>query len=124
MPVSHIDLFNNLFCHILPLIKKLYFVFQRYVVMYTALLCTPTCYIYVYLYLFQVGNASIDHKSWERPENMMEKRPTLQVDALSPGSDVAAETAAAMASASLVFRKTDSAYSDIDQSCTTIVSVC
>lgn len=60
----------------------------------------------------QVGNASIDHKCWERPENMMEKRPTFQVDALSPGSDVAAETAAAMASASLVFRKTDSAYSD------------
>ena len=122
MPVSHIDFY--LFCHILPVIKKLYFVFQRYVVMYAALFCTPTCYIYVYIYLFQVGNASIDHKCWERPENMMEKRPTLQVDALSPGSDVAAETAAAMASASLVFCKTNCAYSYIDQSCTTIVSVC
>lgn len=61
----------------------------------------------------QVGNATIDHKCWERPENMNEKRPTLRVDASSPGSDVAAETAAAMASASLVFRNTDSAYSDI-----------
>ena len=47
--------------------------------------------MYVYLYLFQVGNASIDHKSWERPENMMEKRPTLQVDDSSSGSDVATE---------------------------------
>ena len=92
--------------------------------MNTALFCTPTCYIYVYLYLFQVGNASIDHKCWERPKNMMEKRPTLQVDDSSSGSDVAAETATTMASSSLVFRKTDSAYSYIDHSCTTIVSVC
>ena len=91
--------------------------------MYTALFCTPTFYMCVYLYLFQVGNASIDHKSWERPKNMMEKRPTLQVDDSSSGSDVAAETVAIMASASLVFRKTDSTYSNINQSCTTIVSV-
>ena len=55
---------------------------------------------------------------------MMDKRPTLQVDDSSFGSDVAVETAATMAFASLVFCKTDSAYSDIDQSCTTIVSVC
>ena len=108
----------------MQLIKKLYFVFQHYVVMYTALFCTPTYYIYVYLYLFQVGNVSIDHKYWERPENMMEKRPTLQVDDSSSRSYVATETTTAMASASLVFCKTDSAYSDIDQSCTTIVSVC
>ena len=54
-----------------------------------------------------MGNASIDHKSRERPKNMMEKRPTLQVDASSPGSDVAA-----MTYASLVFHKTDSAYLD------------
>ena len=71
-----------------------------------------------------MGNASIDHKSWERPENMMEKRPTLQVDDSNSGSDVAVEIAAAMASASLVLHKTDSAYLDIDQSCTIIVSVC
>ena len=108
----------------MPLIKKLYFVFQRYVVMYTALLCTPTFYICVYLYLFQVENESIDHKSSERLENMMEKRPTLQVDDSSSGSNVAAETTTTMAFASLVFRKADSAYSNIDQSCTTIVSIC
>ena len=54
----------------------------------------------------------------------MEKRPTLQVDDSSSRSDVAVETAVTMASASLVFHKTDSAYLAIDQSCTTIVSVC
>ena len=45
------------------------------------------------------------------------------MDDSSSESDVAVEIVAAMASASLVFCKTDSAYSDIDQSCTTIVSV-
>ena len=92
--------------------------------MYTSLFCTPTCYIYVYLYLFEVGNASIGHKFWERPKNMMDKRPTLQVDASILESNVAGETAAAMASASLVFCKIDSPYSDIDQSCKKIVLVC
>ena len=92
--------------------------------MYTALFCIPTFYICVYIYLFQVRNASIDHKYWERPENMMEKSPTLHVDDSSSESDVAVEIAATMPSASLVFSKTDYAYSDLDQSCTTIVSVC
>ncbi|XP_044510222.1 endoglucanase 10-like [Mangifera indica] len=58
----------------------------------------------------QVGDPDKDHKCWERPESMTEKRPLTQVNTSSPGSDVAAETAAAMASASLVF-KGDSTYS-------------
>lgn len=44
---------------------------------------------------------------------MTEKRPLTQVNTSFPGSDVAAETAAAMASASLVFKKTDSTYSSM-----------
>lgn len=60
--------------------------------------------------LSQVGDPDKDHKCWERPESMTEKRPLTQVNTSSPGSDVAAETAAAMASASLVF-KGDSTYS-------------
>lgn len=43
---------------------------------------------------------------------MTEPRPLTQVNASSPGSDVAAETAAALASASLVFKSSDSKYSD------------
>lgn len=42
---------------------------------------------------------------------MTEKRPVAQVNTSAPGSDVAAETAAALASASLVFRSSDSTYS-------------
>ncbi|KAL5985937.1 hypothetical protein ACLOJK_027927 [Asimina triloba] len=60
----------------------------------------------------QVGDPDIDHKCWERPEDMTEKRPLTQVNTSSPGSDVAAETAAAMAAASLVFKTSDHAYSD------------
>lgn len=60
----------------------------------------------------QVGDPEADHKCWERPENMKEKRPLTQVNTSAPGTDVAAETAAAMASASLVFKTSDSSYSD------------
>lgn len=42
---------------------------------------------------------------------MKEKRPLTQVNTSSPGTDVAAETAAALASASLVYKSSDSAYS-------------
>jgi len=42
---------------------------------------------------------------------MSEKRPLTQINATVPGSEVAAETAAAMAAASLVFKKSDSTYS-------------
>jgi|UniRef100_A0A2N9EDT0 hypothetical protein len=59
----------------------------------------------------QVGDPDKDHKCWERPEAMTEKRPLTQINTSTPGTEVAAETAAAMASASLVFKKIDSKYS-------------
>ncbi|CAH1437190.1 unnamed protein product [Lactuca virosa] len=59
----------------------------------------------------QVGDPDVDHKCWERPEATTEKRPALQVNISHPGSDVAAETAAAMAAASLVFKNQDAHYS-------------
>lgn len=59
----------------------------------------------------QVGNPEADHKCWDRPEKMTGKRPLTMVNTSSPGSDVVAETAAALASASLVFKSVDSTYS-------------
>jgi hypothetical protein len=59
----------------------------------------------------QVGDPEADHKCWERPETMSEKRPLTKITAKSPGSDVAAETAAAMAAASLVYRSINGTYS-------------
>ncbi|KAG0452700.1 hypothetical protein HPP92_025092 [Vanilla planifolia] len=61
----------------------------------------------------QVGDPDIDHKCWQRPEEMKEKRPLLQINNKKPGTEVAAETAAAMAAASLVFKSINSSYSDL-----------
>ncbi|RZC44812.1 hypothetical protein C5167_037762 [Papaver somniferum] len=49
----------------------------------------------------QVDDPDVDHKCWQRPEDMTEERPVAKVDEKSPGSDVAGETSAALAAASL-----------------------
>ncbi|XP_072960318.1 endoglucanase 3-like [Typha angustifolia] len=58
----------------------------------------------------QVGDANKDHACWERPEDMDTPRTVYKIDSSNPGSEVAAETAAALAAASLVFRKSDPSY--------------
>ncbi|KAL0664791.1 hypothetical protein Bca4012_101629 [Brassica carinata] len=58
-----------------------------------------------------VGDPNVDHKCWERPEDMDTPRTVYSVSSSNPGSDVAAETAAALAAASMVFRKADPKYS-------------
>ncbi|KAL6495742.1 Esterase/lipase/thioesterase [Orobanche gracilis] len=59
----------------------------------------------------QVGNAESDHNCWERPEDMDTDRTAYKIDANNPGSEVAGETAAALAAASIVFRSRDPDYS-------------
>ncbi|KAJ9676320.1 hypothetical protein PVL29_025043 [Vitis rotundifolia] len=58
-----------------------------------------------------VGDPTADHKCWERPEDMDTVRTVYSVSPRNPGSDVAGETAAALAAASMVFRKVDPKYS-------------
>ncbi|XP_020106748.1 endoglucanase 1-like [Ananas comosus] len=60
----------------------------------------------------QVGNPNEEHKCWERAGDMSTSRPVYKVTSSNPGSDVAAETAAALAAASLVFRHADVHYSN------------
>lgn len=62
----------------------------------------------------QVGDGNIDHKYWGSPESLDQatKRPAFKIDAEHPGSDVAAGTASALASASILFRETDHDYSE------------
>ncbi|KAF7841047.1 endoglucanase 24-like [Senna tora] len=60
----------------------------------------------------QVGDPSIDHNCWERPEDMDTARTVYAVDAPNPASDVAGETAAALAAASIAFRSSDPGYSE------------
>ncbi|MED6205115.1 Beta-glucosidase cel3A [Stylosanthes scabra] len=60
-----------------------------------------------------VGDPNVDHKCWERPEDMDTLRTVYWVSPQNPGSDVAAETAAALAAASIVFRTVDPTYSKV-----------
>ncbi|KAL6182785.1 hypothetical protein ACLB2K_044198 [Fragaria x ananassa] len=59
----------------------------------------------------QVADPNMDHHCWERPEDMDTPRNVYKVSTQNPGSDVAAETAAALAAASIVFKDSDPSYS-------------
>lgn len=59
----------------------------------------------------KVGDPNLDHKCWERPEDMDTPRTVYKITTQNPGSDVAAETAAALAAASIVFKASDPSYS-------------
>ena len=61
----------------------------------------------------QVGDGHVDHASWGRPEDWTNARPAWKITAQNPGSDLAGETAAALAAASLVFRSADSSYQSL-----------
>ncbi|XP_062088626.1 endoglucanase 13-like [Humulus lupulus] len=52
----------------------------------------------------EVGESDSDHQCWQRPEDMTTLRTIYMIDDHHPGSDLAAETAAAFAAASIVFR--------------------
>jgi endoglucanase len=59
----------------------------------------------------QVGNGGIDHGWWGPVEVYPRAAPAYKIDGNCGGSDLAAETAAAMAAASIVFKASDVAYS-------------
>ena len=62
----------------------------------------------------QVGHSKTDHDCWGSPENMPPSmyRPSYKIDRDHPGSDLAAETAAALAAASILFRPSNTAYAN------------
>ena len=65
----------------------------------------------------QVGSGSADHSWWGSPEvihlttRAASNRPSMKVDASCPGSDLAGETAAALAAISMIFKTDDPTYS-------------
>ncbi|CAN6344886.1 unnamed protein product [Urochloa humidicola] len=61
----------------------------------------------------EVGDGDTDHSCWQRPEDMSTSRQAFRIDPQNPGSDLAGETAAAMAAASLVFRSTYPGYANL-----------
>ncbi len=58
----------------------------------------------------QVGDGSSDHSFWGPAEVNPEPRPAYRIDASCPGSDLAGEAAAALASSSMVFKASDPSY--------------
>lgn len=58
----------------------------------------------------QIGSGSADHAWWGPAEVMPMSRPASKIDATCPGSDLAGETAAALAAAAMVFQPTDPTY--------------
>ncbi|KAJ4710439.1 Endoglucanase, partial [Melia azedarach] len=61
----------------------------------------------------QVGDGESDHYCWERPEDMTTPREAFKIDQYHPGSDLAAETAAAFAASSIAFKPYNSSYSNL-----------
>ncbi|XP_056850679.1 endoglucanase 14-like [Raphanus sativus] len=59
----------------------------------------------------QVGDGIADHACWMRPEDMTTPRPSYRIYEQQPGADLAGETAAAMAAASIAFGSYDKDYS-------------
>lgn len=61
----------------------------------------------------QIGDGDSDHACWQRPEDMTTPRPSYRIDDQHPGADLAGETAAALAAASVAFSQSDSSYSRV-----------
>jgi endoglucanase len=58
----------------------------------------------------QVGDGSSDHAFWGAPEVNPSPRPSFAVTSTCPGSDLAGESAAALAASSILFQSSDSSY--------------
>ncbi|XP_061962528.1 LOW QUALITY PROTEIN: endoglucanase 13-like, partial [Populus nigra] len=58
----------------------------------------------------EVGDGDSDHSCWERAEEMTTPRTTFKIDDHHPGADLAAETAAALAAASIAFKPSNPTY--------------
>ena len=69
-----------------------------------------------YVLYGQVGNGKLDHKWWGAAEVVHYEmdRPAYKIDTSCPGTDLAAETSAALASSSILFRQNgDTEYADL-----------
>jgi endoglucanase len=70
------------------------------------------CHTQKFEFWGQVGNSHLDHGWWGPAEKMTMERPAYKIDAEHPGSELAGETAAAMAASSIVFKRAkDDTYS-------------
>jgi len=63
------------------------------------------CHTAEYELIGQIGDGYEDHAYWGRPEDMTMARPAFRITSSAPGSDLAGETAAALAASSIYFRQ-------------------
>ena len=63
------------------------------------------CHTSDYELIGQIGDGYADHAEWDSPENMHMARPAFSITTAGPGSDLAGETAAALASSAIWFRQ-------------------
>lgn len=61
----------------------------------------------------QIGDGDSDHYCWERAEDMTTPREAFKLDQYHPGSDLAGETAAALAASAIAFEPYNSSYSEL-----------
>lgn len=62
----------------------------------------------------QIGNGRADHARWSRPEDVAEPYPVYELNGTHPGADVVGAMSAALAAASVVFRRSgQAAYADL-----------
>jgi endoglucanase len=59
----------------------------------------------------QLGDGNLDHSFWGAPEIMTMARPAFKIDDTKPGTELAMETAAALAAGSMIFASEDPTYS-------------
>ncbi|XP_070535094.1 endoglucanase F-like [Ptychodera flava] len=55
-------------------------------------------------YYYQVADAGLDHRSWQRPEDIVYNREPFRVNDTVPGSDVVSLAAAALATCSVAYK--------------------
>jgi len=68
------------------------------------------CHVSTNNFYGQVGDANVDHEIWGRPEDMTMDRPAYKLTTTAPGSDLAGETAAALAAGHLLFKDSDNTF--------------
>ncbi|XP_072172400.1 LOW QUALITY PROTEIN: endoglucanase 1-like [Diadema setosum] len=70
------------------------------------------CHVNTNEFYGQVGDGHTAYSVWGRPEELTIARPAWKITESNPGSDLAGETAASLAAASIVFRDSDLSYSN------------
>jgi len=70
------------------------------------------CHVATNQFYGQVGDGTLDHNYWGRPEDMTMARPAARLTTSAGGSDLAGETAASFAAGYMVYRDSDAAYAN------------